>query len=390
MNPRVTSVSALPYPFYFYPAIFLTLLGLVDTTYLAFSHYRIYTEPAYSSFCAITNSVNCDTVSQSPWSIFFGLPISYYGFLGYALILTLLLGVRKLTQESFSLWCLILVFTVICSLVSLYLGYISATKIKAYCILCLLSYLICFSLAFLSWIIRRRFSQQSFTSGICDSMRYLRKHRKIPKVMTVFLILFGLIGIFLPRYWELTNQNISNDRLNTGVTENGSPWIGAAQPQLTIEEFSDYQCFQCYKMHFLLRALVIENPDKIRLVHHHYPLDKDFNPIVVKNEFHVGSGEMSILAIYAQTQGKFWEMNDALFKIAQSKQPFDTKQLEEEVGISSGFLVSALNEPVFRRKLDHDIKRGMKKRIISTPTFLINGELYTGNIPPELLKYAIK
>ena len=99
----------------------------------------------------------------------------------------------------------------------------------------------------------------------------------------------------------------------SGVNDEGHPWIGAENPELTIEEFTDYQCFQCKKMHFFLRRLVAQHPDKIRLVHRNYPLDHELNPIVVSQPYHVGSGKMALVANAAGISGKFWEMNDLLF-----------------------------------------------------------------------------
>lgn len=35
--------------------------------------------------------------------------------------------------------------------------------------------------------------------------------------------------------------------------------------------------------------------------------------------------------------------------------------------------------------LEHDIRAGLKKNILSTPTFIIGGETYTGAIPEKFL-----
>jgi uncharacterized membrane protein len=81
---RVTN----PPPFYVYlwAVALLTLIGLTDSIYLAISHYRVYTDIGYTSFCAISRAINCDTVSQSPYAIMLNLPVAVWGVIGYAFI----------------------------------------------------------------------------------------------------------------------------------------------------------------------------------------------------------------------------------------------------------------------------------------------------------------
>ena len=72
-------IIPLPFPVYFWTVISLSLFGFADSIYLSISHYRVYTDIGYRSFCAITRAINCDTVSQSPHSILLGLPVPILG-----------------------------------------------------------------------------------------------------------------------------------------------------------------------------------------------------------------------------------------------------------------------------------------------------------------------
>lgn len=82
--------KTLPYRVYTVPILILAAIGIAASAYLALSHYRNYTDIGYSSFCAISKSINCDTVSQSPWSILLGLPVALWGVLGYTIFFFLL------------------------------------------------------------------------------------------------------------------------------------------------------------------------------------------------------------------------------------------------------------------------------------------------------------
>jgi len=78
---KAKKIIPLPFPFYFWTIAALAVAGVLDSIYLSISHYRIYTDIAYESFCAISRSINCDTVSQSSYSIFLGIPVPVWGSL---------------------------------------------------------------------------------------------------------------------------------------------------------------------------------------------------------------------------------------------------------------------------------------------------------------------
>jgi len=63
------------------------MAGVLDSIYLSISHYRVYTDIAYESFCAISKSINCDTVSHSPYSVFIGVLVPDRGIIKYTLFI---------------------------------------------------------------------------------------------------------------------------------------------------------------------------------------------------------------------------------------------------------------------------------------------------------------
>jgi hypothetical protein len=250
--------------------------------------------------------------------------------------------------------------------------------------MCIVSYGISFMLLYYTWLVGKRFSGFSLISGAWKDIYHLYLHRKMGVVVFLpFFILLSTMYLYYPKYWNATPAPPSPFIAN-GVTDDGHPWIGAENPVLTIIEFADYQCFQCGKMHFFLRKIVEKNPDKVRLVHRHFPMDHTVNPIV-KGPYHIGSGDLAYFAILAGIKGKFWKMNDLLFDIARKKNTINTKMLADKVGIDAGELSRSINHPFIRRKLRKDILNGMKLRVTGTPTYFINGKKYPGYIPPEIL-----
>jgi len=381
-------IIPLPFSFYFWTVAALAMAGVLDSIYLSISHYRVYTDIAYKSFCAISRSINCDTVSQSPYSIFLGIPVPVWGIIGYTFLMLFLPFAWSKGAQKQKMWPILLFISLAFSIYSVILAYISTFYIHSYCMMCIVSFGINFLLLYYTWIIRKRFDKLSIVKGMKLDIAFLwQKKKKTAYVFLSFLCIVISLLIYFPSYWNFTPPVLSKS-IPIGITDDGYPWIGAENPKLVIMEFTDYQCFQCKKMHFFLRKLVEKNYDKIRLIHRHFPMDHKYNPIV-KQPFHVGSGAMALFAEYAQTQGKFWEMNDVLFDIAGSTNALNIKKLGEKVGLDYRTLSYSTKNRMIRYKVKHDIAIGMKLGINGTPAYVIDGKVYLGQIPPEILSRVL-
>ena len=381
---KAKQIIPLPFPFYFWIVAVLALGGVLDSIYLSISHYRVYTDIAYESFCAISRSINCDTVSQSPYSIFIGIPVPIWGIIGYTFFLLFMPFAWSKEAQKQKIWPILLLISLAFSIYSVILAYISTFYIHSYCMMCIVSFGINFLLLYYTWLVRKRFGKSGIIKGLILDIGFLweKKKKTIPIFLSTLCIIIFLL-ISFPSYWKLSPPVLSKS-ITSGITDDGYPWIGAEKPVLEITEFTDYQCFQCKKMHFFLRKLVEKNSDKIRLIHRHFPMDHKYNPIV-KEPFHVGAGAMALFAEYAQTQGKFWEMNDVLFAIVGSTNVLNIKELAEKVGLDYRALSYSTKNSMIRYKVKHDIAIGMKLGINGTPGYVIDGKVYLGQIPPEIL-----
>lgn len=377
--------KTLPYRVYTVPILILAAFGIAASAYLGLSHYRNYTDIGYSSFCAISQAINCDTVSQSPWSILLGIPVALWGILGYTIFFILSLPAQVNTEERRGLWDLLFLIALLFSLIDLFFGYITAVKIESYCIVCLFTYVVSFALLFQTWIIRRRFNKHSLFTGLKSSLRFLIRGKIVMIPLVILVLVFGTLRIVMPTYWEYRYPQLSQN-IAKGVTEEGHPWIGAENPELIIKEFTDYQCFQCSKVHFFLRQLVDKYPDKIRLVHYHYPMDENFNTVLVKEPFHTGSGELALLTIAASRQGKFWEANDALYTVIRHGiAALNIQKFAEKLQLDAEQLKKDMHSESALKQVESDIRTGLKNNIIGTPSFIVDGKVYTGRLPNEIL-----
>lgn len=379
----VRTISRLPYPAYAIPARLLTLAGAASSFYLAYIHFKNYSDITFASICAISQSINCDTVAQSSYSILFSVPLGIWSLLYFLFLFVISLQISP--SKYFYLWWVLFFLGIAGSLFSLYLGYISATQIRSFCIFCMLNYCFILLFTFYSWIILQRFgpSEKPSSQAVFTTIKNNFSTRYNLSVLFLFFFIAGALPFAIPRYWEFAPP-IPDTTLPSGVTEQGNPWIGAVDPEISIVEFSDYICFQCYKMHTALRNLIGRYPEKIRLTHINFPLDHTVNPIVGGQPYHVGAGKMALLAEYAKNQGKFWEMNDLLYRLGRKLERLDLYEIGRLTNLDADELARALNNENYYANLRRDIALGLHYGISATPTYLVNGQIHIGVLPADL------
>lgn len=382
-------IHPLPFHVYLLTVAAFAAVGLASAAYLAFSHYRVHTDVLYTSFCAISRAMNCDTVSASPYSLFLDVPVAVWGIFGYAFFLLLLLLAGSEDADKRRMWPLLMLTAAGFALLSLFLAHISRTYIRSYCLVCIGAWTVNFFLVYFTWITRRRFPGDGFLSGLKKDVLFLwRRKKKCGYLFTPLAAAVVLSLLFFPNYWRFELPPVSADTA-TGVTEEGHPWIGAEDPKLVITEYSDYRCFQCKKMHAYLRQIVSENPGTIRLVHKSFPMEHGFNPII-DAPFHQGSSKLAMAAAYAVHEGRFWEMNDHLYDIPRGIKSINVGELAEKTGVDWRRLAAAPDIKSLRYKVKRDIYDGIDLGITGTPAYVIDGEVYQGRIPVEMIRKAMK
>ena len=382
------AVKPLPFGVYAWSVAGLAAAALANTIYLSISHFRVYTDFGYKSFCAISKAINCDTVSQSPYSILLNVPVPIWGILGFLLILVLLPFARSPQAEKKRIWALLLLIGFAYSAYSLVLAGISALLIHSYCIMCLLSYALTFALLYFIWLIRRRFDSAGFFTALRADLIYLRsKKLKVTAAISPFAASALVLILFMPTYWEFSPPQLSNT-LQHGTTPDGHPWIGSEEAEIVIVEYADYLCFQCKKAQYFLRNLMLSHPGKIKLIHRHFPMDHTVNPLV-KVPFHVGSGALALMAIHAHKNDKFWQLNDYFYNNSGELGKINVEGLALSFGLDAGEMKRALADKYIHQKLRRDIIDGLKLGVKGTPSFVIGGKLYTGQIPARVLSKVL-
>ena len=132
---------------------------------------------------------------------------------------------------------------------------------------------------------------------------------------------------------------------------------GSAQAKVTIVEFSDFQCPACRQAQPVIKQVLKDFPEQVRLVYRHFPL----------TQIHKNAMAAAELAETAYAQGKFWEMHDVLFERqdewAENARKLAEYRQELEIEMSG----------TYRERIDRDVSDGLKLRMNATPTFFVNG-----------------
>ena len=114
--------------------LIISLLALVGIAVSSLSLYHHFAK-SKTSYCDFGQSFNCDIVNRSQYSSIAGIPVAAIGILGYAAILLLSTWWRRNPDTPGMLTVGALAGVAF----ALYLTYIEAYVLQAYCILCLTS-----------------------------------------------------------------------------------------------------------------------------------------------------------------------------------------------------------------------------------------------------------
>jgi len=133
----------------FFILLLLSILGLIDASYLTYEHYANIIPP-----CSINTFLpyfsDCGLVLRSTYSIIFGLPVALIGLIHY-FILTLVIGLAVTTNKK-HWWFWVFFQSAAGALMSIYFMSVQFFIIKSFCIYCTFSALINFTLFFLSYL----------------------------------------------------------------------------------------------------------------------------------------------------------------------------------------------------------------------------------------------
>jgi protein-disulfide isomerase len=162
------------------------------------------------------------------------------------------------------------------------------------------------------------------------------------------------------------------------------PLIGKETANVTIVEYSDFQCPFCKRGSQILPQILQEYDGKIKIMYKQLPLPN-----------HNWAKDAAIASLCAHEQGndKFWEFHDLLFEnqeninVENSKEEF--KGFAKKIGLNESDFDKCVGSPDIAKRVQADIEEAQSIGVSSTPTFVVNGLIIPG-ANPEGLKSAIE
>jgi protein-disulfide isomerase len=224
-----------------------------------------------------------------------------------------------------------------------------------------------------------------------------QKNSKAPVAMIV-MVLIAIIGISAWAFMMGRNSppkgNLPDKQTKTPskVDYNAVPgaepsWSkGAANAPVVMEEFADLACPQCARVTPILHEVRSSYGDKVKLIFRQFPLEI---------AAHKNAYDAARAAEAAGMQGKFWEMENILFKNQTLWQPAaDPRPIFEDYAKQIGLNVEQLKTDMVgmpaTMRVDADKRRGKALNVNSTPSVYLNGKLLTlEETAPEILKKLI-
>jgi protein-disulfide isomerase len=158
-----------------------------------------------------------------------------------------------------------------------------------------------------------------------------------------------------------------------------APIKGAAEPLVTIVEYSDFECPFCGSFAATLDELAAAYPDDVRVVFQQFPL-----------AMHPGAEPAARAAIAAQAQGRFWAMHDRLFAERHANGNERLVELAVELGLDPVQFEADLQAPAAAKRVADEQAKGREIGVRSTPNFFVNGRLIEGALKPDALRQLVE
>lgn len=158
-----------------------------------------------------------------------------------------------------------------------------------------------------------------------------------------------------------------------------SPTLGPADAPVTVVEFLDPECESCAAFSPVVKKMLMDYDGKVRLVIRYMP-------------FHPNSVPAASWAEAAGEQGKYWEMQEVLFRrqsewgeihghgtqvaaAAARREPPAVlfERYAAELGLDVERLRAAVAQNRYASKVERDRRDGQSLGVTKTPTFFVNG-----------------
>lgn len=387
------------------------LLGLAAASASTWVHYRLLTDPTYSSVCDVSSTVSCTDAYASRYGSVAGVPVAIFGVLFFALVLLVLALCRRSAAARENLPGYVFALSTVGLAVVLYLAYASFVVLGAVCLLCVGTYIAVLGL-FLSSGAATRFPMTSLPRRAAGDLRTLVRTPAALTAALVFAAAAGAAIVFFPGQ-SVTASTEAAAPASAASAPAAAPQSTPALPPAAIQQleqilaqspriplivpndgaavvlvkFNDYQCPPCRQTYMEYKPVIAkyqQKPGQLKVVYKDYPLDPECN-VNARGGSHTSACEAAVAVRLAREKGRAEAMEEWLFTNQPSLTPDGVREAARTVGNVADF------ESRYPRTLElvkADIALGGQLQVRGTPTFFMNG-IRLPNLRAEFLDAAI-
>jgi protein-disulfide isomerase/uncharacterized membrane protein len=363
---------------------------------------------AVNQVCGDGQTSGCESVARSAYSVFAGYPLAAWGSVFYLSLLALVLLASQAESDDALAWAgRIACFAAAAALaIDVWLLGIQAVEIKAFCKLCIATYVVNGGVLWAAWPTRRSnagagrllasawaLSTLASVGGIVGWNASLaeRAARRAGAILGAPVAASPASPedaraeaqrlkeiLDDPRKYEEYLANKSAKEFETAVVQNidtrGVPFKGPADAKIRVVEYSDFLCPFCRAIAGAFNDFLPQSQGRISVSFKNYPLDKACND-VVQQTIHPGACWVARGALCATGQGRFWEYHDRVFEAPPTNpQRSDVLRIGGSAGLDPGALAACLDSPGTQSQLKAQIAEANRVGVHGTPTLFLNGK----------------
>jgi uncharacterized membrane protein len=372
-----------------YALIALSVLGLIASFAALYVHYRLITDPSYSSFCDVSETVSCQQVLKSEYGTVAGIPVAAGGAIWSALMLILSAwGMRAPKSEDASRAA---GYSFILSTVGLaavfYLAYASFFVLRHMCPLCMTMYVSVIGAFFVSAGAAGPLA--SLLSGIGkDAATVLRSPTAIALTVIWLAMSIGLVAFFphertVSEAAAATPEPVPVETLTPEQLVELHAWLDRQPrvPEATptqdakvlLLKFNDYQCPTCRQTWILYKDIIEkyekQYPRVFRFETRDFPLEAECGA----GGQHTAACEEAVAVRLAREKNLDKQMEATLFE----RQSFSLTRDDVKSALKEVTKIDSVEYDTRYAKVLEEVRAdsqfGQKLGVNGTPTFFLNG-----------------
>jgi protein-disulfide isomerase len=158
----------------------------------------------------------------------------------------------------------------------------------------------------------------------------------------------------------------------------GSPYLGPREALVVVNVFSDFQCPVCKRAADPLKQVVVDFPDRVKVVFRHNALDA-----------HQRARAAALSALAAGRQGRFWEYHDRLFANTGALDDASLERSASDLGLDLDQWRRDIADPASLERITRESRAAFRLGVPGTPGIFINGHRDRGWGSYEGLKLMV-